>query len=78
MIKVGIKHVRQHLTDYLNQVEQGQEVIITKRDEPIARLVPIEKKKTRSLASRAELRRLIAAKGLPLSQVVSDLREERF
>lgn len=78
MIKTGVKRMRQNLTEYLNKVQQGQEVIITKRDEPIAKLVPIYKKKTGKLASHAEMRALVAAKGKPLSQTIAESREERF
>ncbi len=78
MIKTGIKQMRQHLTEYLDKVEQGQEVIITRHNKPIAKLVPVVKKEARPLGSRAELRRLVSAKGSPLSQTVTENREERF
>ena len=78
MNKTGIKQMRQHLTDYLDKVEQGQEVIITRHNKPIAKLVPVVKKEARPLGSRAELRRLVSAKGAPLSRVVTENREERF
>lgn len=78
MIKSGVRQVRQNLTEYLRRVQQGEEIIITKRDEPIAKLVPIPKKKARPMGSHKSLRERIAAKGEPLSQVVSEQREERF
>ena len=77
MVEIGVRDMRQHLSEYLEKVRQGQEVIITKRDEPIAKLVPIAKKSARPLASRSKLRELIAAKGKTLSQAVLEDRKER-
>ena len=37
MVTAGIKEARQHLTEYLAKVERGEEVIITRRNEPVAR-----------------------------------------
>lgn len=78
MVRTGVKQMRQNLTKYLKQVQKGQEVIITKREEPIAKLIPIHKKRAKKLTSHAELRRIIAKKGKPLSEVVSEAREERL
>lgn len=78
MIKTGIREMRRHLSEYIKKVEQGDEIIITKRDEPIAKLTPIAKKKGRPLDSHEDLRRLIAAKGSPLSRTIVNLREDRF
>ena len=43
MIKVGIFEAKTHLSALLEKVSQGQEVLITKRGEPIARLVPAQR-----------------------------------
>ena len=78
MIKSGVREIRQNLTEYLKRVEKGEEVVITRHDQPIAKLVPIRKKITGRLSSRNGLRRLIISKGKPLSKTVRDLREDRF
>ena len=39
---VGAYEAKTHLASLLKQVAKGREVVITKRDRPIARLVPIE------------------------------------
>lgn len=39
---VGAYEAKTKLAELLQQVEKGKEIIITKRDRPIARLVPIE------------------------------------
>jgi prevent-host-death family protein len=76
MITAGIKEARQRLTEYLIRVQKGEEVIITKRNEPIARISPIKKKKIRSLESHKDLRDCIVPKGNPLSKAVIELRRE--
>ena len=43
MIKVSIFEAKTHLSALLEKVSQGQEVLITKRGEPIARLVPAQR-----------------------------------
>ncbi len=77
MTKAGIKQVRQNLTKYLKQVERGGEVVITRRREPVARLVPVPRKSPVKLASHESLRALLRPRGAPLSRTVVDLREER-
>ncbi len=76
MVTAGIKDARQHLTEYLSRVQKGEEIIISKRDEPIAKITPIRKKVKRKLESHKELRASIIAKGKPLSKIVIDSRKE--
>ena len=78
MIKTGIKETRKRLSEYINMVQKGEEIIIAKRDEPVARLVPVEKKRLRELKSHKELRNAIKPKGKPPSQIVIASSEERF
>lgn len=76
MIIAGIKEARQHLTEYLSRVEKGEEIVISKRNEPIAIIKPIKKKLRRKLESHKELRASIIAKGKSLSKIVYELRRE--
>ncbi len=79
MVKAGVKEARRHLSEYLSRVKGGEEIIITKRDEPVAKLVPIQKKKRlKSLGSHKKLRDAIKPTGKPLSEIVCESREERF
>ena len=55
---VSIRDANQHLSRYLERVEQGAEVIITRRGKPIARLLPIERGSRLSEAQRAARERL--------------------
>ena len=43
MVEVGIFEAKTQLSALLEKVSQGQEVLITKRGEPIARLVPAQR-----------------------------------
>ncbi len=47
MIKItAISKLKAHLSEYLNQVKGGNEVLITDRGKPVARLVPILRRKS--------------------------------
>jgi prevent-host-death family protein len=39
-VRVGVRHLRDHLSRYLEQVAGGGEVVVTDRGRPIARIVP--------------------------------------
>ena len=56
MIKVGAFEAKTHLSSLLEKVSRGEEVLITKRGKPIARLVPAEQAdKSRINAAISEL-----------------------
>jgi prevent-host-death family protein len=40
-----VSDLKAHLSEYLNQVKAGMEVLITDRGKPVARLVPISRSK---------------------------------
>ena len=39
MIMVGIRELKIHLSRYLGRVRNGEEIIITDRNEPVARII---------------------------------------
>jgi prevent-host-death family protein len=55
---VSIREANQHLSRYLERVEQGAEIIITRRGKAIARMLPIEVQPRLSDAQRAARERL--------------------
>jgi len=55
---VSIRDANQHLSRYLERVEQGAEIIITRRGKPIARVLPMESPPRLSDAQRAARERL--------------------
>lgn len=76
MIKAGVRDARQHFTAYLSRVEKGEEVIITKRSEPIAKISPIKKSAKGPLESRKALRDTMTPKGKPMAEIVIESRKE--
>ena len=59
MNSVNVTELRQHLPDYLKQVQQGEEIAITLHGKTIARIVPNHKGSEREAA----LKRLEALRG---------------
>lgn len=60
MKTAAVSKLKAHLSDYLNQVKAGAEVLITDRGKPVARLVPISRvKATREALIRMEKQGLI-------------------
>ena len=42
--QISLREANQHLSRYIKTVEQGEELVITRRGKPVARLVPIATK----------------------------------
>ncbi len=55
---VSIREANQHLSRYLERVEQGTEIIITRRGKPIARVLAVETRQRLSDTQRAARERL--------------------
>ena len=49
MTVVGIHEAKTHLSRLLRRVAAGEEIVIAKGGQPVARLVPVELRKSRSL-----------------------------
>lgn len=74
---VGVFEAKNRLTALLDEVEDGGEVLITRRGKPIARLVPAEPGFDRAKARRAADGLRAASKGQKLGGVsVRDLIDE--
>ncbi len=73
MTSVNVTELRQHLPDYLKQVQQGEEIAITSHGKTIARLVPDKKDTEREAA----LKRLEALRGtMIVGDILAPLEEE--
>lgn len=59
MSTVGIKQLKDRLTEYLRHTKQGEEVIVTERGTPIALIQPI-KSADKAASLEAKLARLAA------------------
>ena len=73
MSSVNVTELRQHLPDYLKQVQQGDEIEITLHGKTIARIVPDRKESKREAA----LKRLEALRGTVIvGDILAPLDEE--
>jgi len=46
MTEAGIRDLRDHLSRYLERVQAGEELTVTDRGRPVARLVPVDSANT--------------------------------
>lgn len=65
------------LSDLRDQVEAGEEVVITRRGQPVARLSQVEKPKE-AVKSLAEFRARMARWRKPSADLLRETREESF
>lgn len=54
---ISMREANQHLSRYVQWVEEGQEVVLTRRGTPVARLVPVLPEKTLTEEQLAALER---------------------
>jgi prevent-host-death family protein len=76
MRKAGVREVRQNLTDLLDDVKKGREVVITDRGRPVARLAPVAHR--RAFPDLSHVRATFRGPGAQLSQAVLEEREDRL
>ncbi|MEQ8577089.1 MAG: type II toxin-antitoxin system prevent-host-death family antitoxin [Balneola sp.] len=76
MKKVPVNQVREELAKYLTAAENGEEIIITKHNKPIAKLVNYNEPKKTKLPDMTEFRKQFKVKGKPMSEFVIDMRKE--
>lgn len=79
MSATNIRDARKNLSALLEQVERGEEVIISRRGKPVARLVHVHDAANVRFPSRAELRSKLPPAREAAGDLVRRLRdEERF
>jgi prevent-host-death family protein len=76
MRRAGVREARQNLTELLDDVKKGREVVITEHGRAVARLAPLEDGQRFPDLSR--IRRLIKRRGVALSQAVIEDRNDRL
>ncbi|MBD2777486.1 type II toxin-antitoxin system Phd/YefM family antitoxin [Iningainema tapete] len=72
---VSVSEVQMRLSQLLNQVEQGEEIIITREGRMIARLSPMEQTK-RCLSNHAQLRASQPLAKTSSVEILQNLRTE--
>ena len=77
MAKVSAFEAKTHFGELLDRVSKGEEVVITRHDKPVARLVPAEGSFDKAKARRTVAGLLEASRGLTLGGLkIKDLIEE--
>jgi prevent-host-death family protein len=75
MRTAGVREARQNLTDLLDEVRKGREIVITDRGRPVARLAPVRRRGP--FPDLARVRRAYRGGDAALSQAVLDGRKDR-
>ena len=79
MKKVPVNKVREQLAKYLTEAERGEEVIITRHNKPIDKLVNYEEpEKKKKFPDMSEFRKSLKVKGSVLETLLETRNEERF
>jgi prevent-host-death family protein len=78
MKKVQVNEVREHLAKYLAEAEMGEEIVITKHNQPVARLMPVKGEHS-EFPDLGEHRNKLIVRGKPASKEITDSRkDERY
>jgi prevent-host-death family protein len=75
MRTVSLAEAKAHLSELVNQAENGEEVIITRHGQPVARIAAVEKAK-HPVQSLATFRANMPAWRAPSSKLIRTLRDE--
>ncbi len=76
MKTVTVAETKAHLSEILNQIKDGEEVTITRRGKPVAKITGITAAK-KPLPSLDELRRTLPQSITPGTEVLAKLRGEQ-
>ena len=79
MERVNLTHAKAHLSELLNKVESGQEVVITRHGKDVVRLTPARvPKQPLPLAELAEFRASIPRLRRPSVELIREMRDEGY
>jgi prevent-host-death family protein len=74
----GVRQARQNLSALLDEVRKGREVVITERGRPVAKLVPPDRLRGKTVPNLAAFRRKMPVLHPPLSDTVARGRADRL
>ncbi len=77
MRKAGIREARQNLSVLLGEVKKGEEIVITERGKPVARLTPYRPLADKPFPDLSAFRKRMPRLDPPLSQTLLEDREDR-
>ncbi|MCY4016366.1 MAG: type II toxin-antitoxin system prevent-host-death family antitoxin [Gammaproteobacteria bacterium] len=79
MLTVNLARAKACLSELLDKVEAGEEVVITRRGRAVARLSEVgQSKKPLPLADLAEFRRTMPKLSRPSAEMLRELRDEGY
>ena len=77
MLTVDIAHAKAHLSELLDKVEGGEEVVITRRGQAVAHMSPVARPKTPlSLEVLAAFRATMPRLQRPSAELLREARDE--
>ena len=71
-----VGEIQKNFAEVLRKIKSGEEIIVTKRGEPVAKITALGAKRDIDWPDFFE--ECIEIKGKPLSEIVSEDREDRF
>lgn len=77
MKKVPVNQVREQLAKYLTEAERGEEVVITRHNKPIAKLVNYEEPQKPKFPDMKKFRDSLNVQGSVLDTLLKTRNEER-
>jgi prevent-host-death family protein len=77
MQTVSVAETKAHLSEVLSRVEAGEEVVITRRGRPVARLAPV-RKTLQPVPSLAEFRASLPVARRSAAKIIRQMRDEEY
>lgn len=71
-----VGEVQKHLARILKEIMAGQEILVTKRGKPVAKLIPLGPGETIEWPDFYQ--EALEVRGKPLSEIIMEQREERL
>lgn len=80
MQKVSVREARQHIGRLLDAVAAGEEIVITRRGKPAARMVATSELETEKVRfpDRSALRAMLPPAKVPSAMLIREMRDERI
>jgi prevent-host-death family protein len=77
MQTVSVAETKAHLSEVLSRVEAGEEVVITRRGRPVARLAPV-RNALQPVRSLAEFRASLPVARRSAARIIRQMRDEGY
>jgi prevent-host-death family protein len=87
VMKVGVAQLKAHLSEHLRRVQDGETIVVTDRERPVAKIVPyaqetsgivIRKPQGKKRLQDIELPEPVDLGGLDPVEILLELRKDRF